>query len=185
MVPSSPTQMTSCGRAAPFHLCCKFFTQRCCPAPSGPTLPSWGSSSRASLLHFQFYLFTPMTLLWFYRRISPSGQFSHLILCSRVAPDRNSTRQNPKVSGLGPGAVGLTPRWRSSCLRTNSSPWASTWGRETLRRRTGVHVFQPWKTSCGLGVSATSPLEVGRSSSAPWPWHVSGTLPPLSTCHRG
>ena len=91
-----------------------------------------------------------------YRRISPSGRRFLLILYSRVAPDRNSTRRNSKVSGLGPGAVGLTPRWRSSGLRTNSSPWASTWGRETLRRRTGVHVFQPWKTSYGLGVSATS-----------------------------
>ena len=63
-----------------------------------------------------------------------------------------------------------------------SSPWASSWGRETLRRRTGVHVFQPWKTSYGLGVSATSLWKVGRLSSAPWPWHVSGTWPPLSTC---
>ena len=117
-----------------------------------------------------------------YGRISPSGRRFLLILYSRVAPDRKSTRPNPKVSGLGPGAVGLTPRWRSSGLRTNSSPWASTWGRETLRRRTGVHVFQPWKTSYGLGVSATSLWKVGRLSSAPWPWHVSGTWPPLSTC---
>ena len=44
-----------------------------------------------------------------YRRISPSGRRFLLILYSRVAPDRNSTRPNPKVSGLGPGAVGLTP----------------------------------------------------------------------------
>ena len=63
-----------------------------------------------------------------------------------------------KSKGLWLGAWSgrVDPRWRSSGLRTNSSPWASTWGRETLRRRTGVHVFQPWKTSCGPGVSATS-----------------------------
>ena len=145
------------GRAAPFHLCCTSFTQRCWPAPSGPTLPSRGSSSRAPLLHFMSCPSMLMTPHSFYRRISLSGRHSHLILYSRVAPDRNSTRRNQKVSCLGPGAVGLTPRWRSSGLRTNSSPWASTWGRETLRRRTGVHVFQPWKTSCGLGASATSP----------------------------
>ena len=38
----------------------------------------------------------------------------------------------------------VDPRWRSSGLRTNSSPWASTWGRKTFRKRTGVNVFQPW-----------------------------------------
>ena len=50
------------GRAAPFHLCCTSFTQRCWPVPSGPILPSRGPSSREPLLHFLFYHSMPMTL---------------------------------------------------------------------------------------------------------------------------
>ena len=63
------------GRAAPLHLCCTSFTQRCWPVPSGPILPSKGSSSRAPLLHFLSYHGMPMTLHFIVGSVHPVDVF--------------------------------------------------------------------------------------------------------------